>query len=84
MISQTADGYMSRHQHDINVMISYVLTGDEHYLDLRAFPDKIKLAVWEKQNHRCAICGKDFDMPFMEGDHFTPWREGGRTVVENC
>ena len=65
-------------------IIPYVLTGDEHYLDLRAFPDDIKLAVWEQQEHRCTICGKEFDLEFMEGDHITPWREGGRTVIENC
>ena len=65
-------------------IIPYVLTGDEHYLDLRSFPDKIKLAVWEKQNHKCAHCGKEFDIVFMEGDHIKPWREGGRTVIENC
>ena len=65
-------------------IIPYVLTGDEHYLDLRAFPEDIKLAVWEKQNHICLVCGKEFDYEFMEGDHITPWREGGRTVIENC
>ncbi|MBS7283281.1 MAG: HNH endonuclease, partial [Prevotella sp.] len=30
------------------------------------------------------LCGKEFDFEFMEGDHITPWREGGRTVIENC
>lgn len=65
-------------------IIPYVLTGDEHYLDLRAFPDKIKLAVWEKQNHKCVLCGKEFDYVLMEGDHITPWRDGGRTTIENC
>ena len=65
-------------------IIPYVLTGDEHYLDLRAFPEDIKLAVWERQGHKCANCGKVFDMEFMEGDYITPWCEGGRTVIENC
>lgn len=65
-------------------VIPYVLTGDERHLNLRAFPDDIKLSVWEKQNHKCAICGKEFDYEFMEGDHITPWCEGGRTVIENC
>ena len=65
-------------------IIPYVLTGDEHYLDLRTFPEDIKLAVWEKQGHKCNICGKEFDYEFMEGDHITPWREKGRTVEENC
>lgn len=67
-----------------NGIIPYVLTGDEHWLDLRAFPDDIKLAVWEEQDHRCTLCGKVFDYEFMEGDHITPWRDGGRTVKENC
>ena len=65
-------------------IIPYVLTGDEHSLDLRAFPEDVKLAVWEKQNHICPLCDKEFDFEFMEGDHITPWRYGGRTVEENC
>ena len=65
-------------------IIPYVLTGDEHYLSLRAFPDKIKLAVWEEQGHKCAICHKPFDIGLMEGDHIVPWCKGGRTVKENC
>ena len=65
-------------------IIPYVLTGDERHLDLRAFPDDIKLKVWEQQGHICPLCGKEFDFEFMEGDHIKPWREGGRTVIENC
>lgn len=48
------DGDIQRQQG----IIPYVLTGDERELDLRAFPDDIKLAVWEEQGHKCAICGK--------------------------
>ena len=65
-------------------IIPYVLTGDERHLDLRAFPEDIKLAVWEKQKHICPHCHKEFDYEFMEGDHIKPWRDGGRTVEENC
>ncbi len=65
-------------------IIPFVLTGDERHLDLRAFPEDIKLAAWERQNHICPLCGREFDYEFMEGDHITPWREGGRTVIENC
>ena len=65
-------------------IIPYVLTGDEHYLDLRAFSDKVKLAVWERQHHKCALCGKELDYVFMEGDHIVPWSKGGRTVEQNC
>jgi uncharacterized protein with ParB-like and HNH nuclease domain len=68
---------------------SYVLTRDEHDLGLRAFPDDIKLEVYELQHHHCAnpdCPNKDveFDFNEMEGDHITPWRDGGRTVIENC
>lgn len=65
-------------------IIPYVLTGDEHRLDLRAFPEDMKLAVWEEQGHVCPLCKREFDFEFMEGDHITPWRDGGRTVKENC
>ena len=65
-------------------IIPYVLTGDEHWLDLRAFPEDMKLAVWEEQGHVCPLCKREFDFEFMEGDHITPWRDGGRTVKENC
>jgi len=65
-------------------IIPYALTGDEHHLDLRAFPEDIKLAVWEKQEHICVNCGKEFDFEFMEADHITPWSKGGRTVADNC
>ena len=65
-------------------IIPYVLTGDEHWLDLRAFPEDMKLAVWEEQGHVCPLCKREFDFEVMEGDHITPWRDGGRTVKENC
>lgn len=67
----------------------YVLNHDEHELGLRAFPDDIKLEVWERQHHHCAnpecpYGEREFELSEMEGDHITPWREGGKTVVENC
>lgn len=65
-------------------IIPYVLTGDERFLDLRGFPEDIKLAVWESQNHICPICKRELDIEFMEGDHIIPWSKGGRTVEENC
>lgn len=67
-----------------NGIIPYVLTRDERLLGLRAFPDDIKMAVYEKQNHRCNICGKEFDYSEMEGDHIKPWHDGGKTVEDNC
>ena len=70
-------------------IIPYTLTRDEHWLGLREFPIGIKLAVYEKQNHHCANPNcphkdKEFNIEEMEGDHITPWKEGGKTVEENC
>ena len=63
---------------------SYVFTRDEHDLGLRAFPDDIRLAAYERQQGICAICHEHFELEQMEADHITPWRDGGRTVAENC
>lgn len=62
----------------------YVLTRDEHGLGLRAFPEDIKLAVYERQKGICPLCHKHYEIEQMEGDHITPWRDGGRTIEANC
>ncbi len=63
---------------------SYVLTGEEKYLNIRSFTDNQKREAYEKQNGICAKCGKHFDLKEMEGDHITPWHAGGKTNAENC
>lgn len=65
-------------------IIPYVLSGDERELDLRTFSDKVRLAAYERQHHRCAICGKEFRIEEMHADHVIPWSKGGRTVADNC
>ena len=62
----------------------YLLTSDERKLSLRAFTDEIKKKVYAKQNHKCNICGKEFEYSQMHGDHITPWSKGGKTTEENC
>ena len=62
----------------------YVLDGDEHHLGIRAFDDNTKREVYERQQGICPICGKHFEIEQMEGDHITPWKEGGRTIAANC
>lgn len=63
---------------------SYVFDHDEHHLDIRAFDDNTKREVYEKQKGVCKICGKVFKIEEMEADHITPWRDGGRTIADNC
>ncbi len=62
----------------------YLITGEEKYLSIRSFSDKIKRKVYEKQKHKCKLCKKTFELEQMEADHITPWCEGGHTVEANC
>jgi 5-methylcytosine-specific restriction endonuclease McrA len=62
----------------------YVLNNNEKHLSLRAFTDKIKREVFEKQEGICIKCGNKFELNEMEADHITPWSEGGKTISDNC
>ena len=62
----------------------YVLTGNEKFLNIRAFTDNQKREAFERQNGICPKCGKTFQINEMEADHITPWHEGGKTSAENC
>lgn len=62
----------------------YVLDHDERHLSIRSFSDKQKREAYEKQGGVCPKCGEHFDIKQMEGDHITPWSQGGRTTAENC
>ena len=62
----------------------YLLTGEEKKLSIRAFDERDKQYAYEQQNHKCAICGEEFEYSEMHGDHITPWSRGGKTIRENC
>ena len=62
----------------------YVLTRNEKYLSVRAFTDKQKREAYERQSGICTKCKEKFEIEAMEGDHITPWSEGGKTTAENC
>ncbi len=62
----------------------YLLTGEERRLNIRAFSDAMKQKAFAMQNGVCRSCGETFALPDMEGDHITPWVEGGRTDEANC
>src|SRR5687768_15579100 len=51
---------------------------------LRVFTPKMKVTAYEKQKGICPACKKHFDFAGMEGDHIIAWRNGGKTVPENC
>ena len=62
----------------------YLLTDNEKTLNLRAFDDKVRWKVYEKQAGICPVCTKHFAIEQMEADHILPWHSGGKTVIENC
>lgn len=62
----------------------YVLSGDIRDLSFRAFDDKQKREAYERQEGICPHCGGQFNISDMEGDHITPWSEGGTTTADNC
>ena len=68
-------------------IIRYLLSDrtkhDEKFLSIRTFSEAQKRRAYEKQEHKCAICGEVFDLTEMDGDHIVPWSQGGRTVDEN-
>lgn len=62
----------------------YLLTGNEKTLSLRAFDEKTKIKIYEKQKGICPACKKHHAIDVMEADHIIPWSKGGKTVAENC
>ena len=70
----------------------YVLSNEEKHLNLRAFSDSQKLKAYENQHGICPRCvamnkptkNKVWRIEEMEGDHITPWHEGGKTEESNC
>lgn len=63
---------------------SYLLDGRESHLHIRAFSDKEKREAYERQGGVCPVCRERFEIDQMEGDHITPWHEGGSTSPDNC
>jgi len=63
---------------------TYVLTRKEKFLNIRAFSPNQKREAYERQKGICPVCKEHFDIEQMEGDHITPWHEGGKTEAKNC
>lgn len=68
----------------------YLLSGNEKYLNIRAFTENQKRQVYERQQGICPHCVAEhrekthYEFEEMEADHITPWCEGGKTDVDNC
>ena len=62
---------------------TYLLTGKEKHLNIRAFTQSQKRSLYEKQEGICPACGEHFEISQMEADHITPWHKGGKTELNN-
>jgi hypothetical protein len=63
---------------------TYVLTGEEKWLNLRQFRNSEKRSAYERQQGVCPVCSETFPFDGMEADHKKPWRAGGKTTPANC
>ena len=63
---------------------NYLLTGEEKYLNVRAFSPNQRREAYERQKGICTKCLKHFKFEEMEADHIKPWHEGGKTIADNC
>lgn len=61
----------------------YLLSDNKKYLNLRAFSDKDKQQMYQRQNGDCNRCNKNFELSQMDADHVVPWSAGGATNLEN-
>jgi hypothetical protein len=63
---------------------NFVLSGQEKHLNIRVFSANQKREAYERQKGVCPICKQKFALEDMEGDHITPWKDGGKTDTKNC
>lgn len=62
----------------------YVFDKKEKHLSIRSFTDRMKNVAYDRQDRKCAVCGKEFAISELEAHHIKPWAQGGATVAENC
>lgn len=48
----------------------------------KEIPKKVKIAVWNRDKHKCIFCGKEVDV-FYANAHFIPRSAGGLGIEEN-
>lgn len=62
----------------------FLFDGNVSHLSDRQFTSKeMKLAKWDEQGHKCAICGQDYPFEDLAADHKLPWCKGGTTTADN-
>lgn len=87
--AETLESKISKLMQDEDVtkksgIYTYLLTGDERYLSIRAFTDNQKREAYERQRGICPIKKEHYPIKDMEADHIIPWSQGGKTNAKNC
>ena len=77
------DDEVQKYEGVYEYLLSNRTRADEKCLNLRKFDDRQRQIMYSRQDGKCAICGKPFDISEMHGDHVTPWSKGGKTTLEN-
>ena len=62
----------------------YVFSSDATKLSIRAFSDKDKRVMYEKQHGKCPIDGVHYELSDMDAHHIQAWQDGGKTELDNC
>ena len=62
----------------------YLLSGNEKFLNIRAFSDNQKREAYERQKGICPMCEEHYELNEMHADHILPWSKGGKTTSNNC
>lgn len=63
---------------------TYVLTGEERHLSIRAFDDRMRRTAYEQPKGICPGCNEHFEIEHMQADHKTAWSnvpEGWRIIA---
>lgn len=56
----------------------------DHEVELFVFPTPIKEAIFERDNHRCVVCGRGHeDGVTLAADHIKPKDKGGTNTIDN-
>ena len=64
-------------------MVEYCFSRDESLFKHRLFNENQKLALYNKQDFRCADCGKHYELEQLHAHHIKSWWDGGRTDTDN-
>lgn len=62
----------------------YVLDKEEKHLSIRAFSDRDKRTMYEKQGGIDPVDGQHYALDEMQAHHIIEWADGGKTIIENC